>query len=695
MGRAVVDLNVAVRSNEDSVGQLSQVDKEAERQREHHCQATRPRAPGSSPAAPSPVTQPDPDGITDLLRKVTADLPGGGEYRPGQVQMAQAVARAITEQRHLVVQAGTGTGKSLAYLLPLAVLGAKSVVATATRALQDQLANKDIPLLAAGLRPFSWAVLKGRANYLCVQRLNESRLAGSQGLLGERAPSRHGRAEAARRIFEWADGTATGDRAELVEEPDDKLWSSFSVPADECPGAFRCPSGGECFAERARAAASTADIVVVNLHLLGADLASDGAVLPAHDVLVIDEAHALEDVVTESLGVSIGAGRLRSVAAAASAALRSGIRRPGVVADLADTVARLEEALAAAPGERLSGAPGGELGRVVGLLRGRLARLESVLGRRVSAGGGDGAEGSQPAMRAMLAAGRLRADVDRFIAGDEDDVAWVDKGTRPALRVAPIDVAPTLATRLFGARTVILTSATIAPGLGVHLGAAAGEIDEIDVGSPFAFDEHALLYCAAHLPDRRRDDAEQAIHGELVALIEAAQGRTLALFTSFGAMTRAVEACRARLAFPLLVQGDLSKAALLARFSGERAACLFATMSFWQGVDVPGSTLSLVVIDRIPFPRPDDPLIAARRERAGRDAFATVDLPRAATLLAQGVGRLVRSASDRGVVAILDSRLATASYRWQLIRALPPMRRTKDRRVAEQFLRALAAEPAQ
>ncbi|MGP8162958.1 MAG: ATP-dependent DNA helicase [Acidimicrobiales bacterium] len=632
----------------------------------------------------------------DALRRVTAKLPDGGEARAGQLTMAEAVAASIAAGRHLSVAAGTGTGKSLAYLVPAVLSGRHVVVATATKALQDQLAHKDIPLVAAGLRRFSSTVLKGRSNYLCVQRLNESRLAGTQGILtaGERSPDERG--ARARRIFAWADRTVTGDRAELVEEPDPQLWSAFSVSAEECPGAFRCPSGGECFAERARAAATAADVVVVNLHLLGADIAADGAVLPRHDVLVVDEAHALEDIVTDSLGVSISAGRLRSVAAAARAALGAGSRsRFAAVDDLAGLAERLEEALLVRSGERLGGALGGDLEEVVGLARARLGRLESVLGELVEVGDARGAESSQPAMRAMLAAGRLRTDIDRLVSSDDDDVAWVDQGARPALRVAPIDVAPTLAAKLFANRTVVLTSATIPPGLGVRLGAAAGEIDEIDVGSPFAFDEHALLYCAAHLPDRRRDDAEKAIHEELVGLIEAAQGRTLALFTSLGAMTRAADACRARLAFPLLVQGDLGKAALLARFAKEPAACLFATMGFWQGVDVPGSTLSLVVIDRIPFPRPDDPLIAARRDRAGRDAFATIDLPRAATLLAQGVGRLIRSASDRGVVAVLDSRLATASYRWQLIRALPPMRRTKDRRVAEEFLRTLAGRSPQ
>ena len=632
----------------------------------------------------------------EALGRVTARLPGGGEVREGQLAMADAVAEAIGGSRHLSVAAGTGTGKSLAYLVPAVLSGKHVVVATATKALQDQLADKDIPLVgAAGLRPFSSSVLKGRANYLCRQRLGESRLAGTQGVLEPDGPAPAARAAQVREIFAWADRTATGDRAELEAEPDQQLWSTLSVTSDECPGAFRCPSGAECFAERARAAAQAADLVVVNLHLLGADIASDGAVLPPPDVLIVDEAHALEEIVTEALGVSIGAGRLRAVAAAARAALPGGRRAgSGAVDDVAGLAERLEEALVDCPEERLVGGPGGDLGDVLGLARARLERLEGDLGATVGSGAGGG-DDAQPAMRAMLAAGHLRGDIDRLVGSDDDDVAWVDKGPRPALRVAPIDIAPTLAERLFARRTVVLTSATIPPGLGVRLGAARGEIDVVDVGSPFAFGEHALLYCAAHLPDRRAEDAEAAIHDELACLIAAAGGRTLALFTSLGAMNRAVEALRARLAFPLLVQGDLGKTALLARFAAEPAACLFATMGFWQGVDVPGPTLSLVAIDRIPFPRPDDPLIAARRERAGRDAFATIDLPRAATLLAQGVGRLIRTASDRGVVAVLDSRLATASYRWRLIRALPPMRRTKERRVAEEFLRSVVGGPAQ
>ena len=238
-------------------------------------------------------------------------------------------------------------------------------------------------------------------------------------------------------------------------------------------------------------------------------------------------------------------------------------------------------------------------------------------------------------------------------------------------------------------------SATVPPGLAARLGADQARTEELDVGSPFAYQEQALLYCAAHLPDRRRPDAEAAIHDELAALVDAAGGRTLALFTSRAAMERAAEAMRKRLGWPILAQGDASKSALLEEFAAEAGACLFATMGFWQGVDVPGATLALVVIDRIPFPRPDDPLMAARRERAGPSAFRTIDLPRAASLLAQGAGRLVRSAGDRGVVAVLDSRLATASYRWDLVRALPPMRRTKERAEAEAFLRTIHRDASQ
>ncbi|HEX5265385.1 MAG TPA: ATP-dependent DNA helicase, partial [Acidimicrobiales bacterium] len=273
---------------------------------------------------------------------------------------------------------------------------------------------------------------------------------------------------------------------------------------------------------------------------------------------------------------------------------------------------------------------------------------------------------------------------------DEGQVAWVERPDRlPVLRVAPVEVGPLLSHALWEHVTGVLTSATIPPLLGRRVGLPDGGYDQTDVGSPFPFERHALLYCSVHLPDPRNPAYEAALHEELAALISAAGGRTLALFTSWRAMHAAADALRARVPGRLYTQADLPKPALVAAFTAEEDSSLFATMGFFQGVDVPGRTLSLVTVDRIPFPRPDEPLNQARRERAGPDAFRAVDLPRAATLLAQGAGRLLRSGSDRGVVAVLDPRLARATYRWDLVRALPPMRRTRHRAEAEAFLREI------
>ena len=656
--------------------------------------------------------------VAEALGAVVGRLPRGGEARPGQIEMAEAVAGALADGGHLVVRAGTGTGKSLGYLVPAVLSKKRVVVATATKALQDQLASKDLPLVAGALAPrLRFAVLKGRSNYLCRQRLREMQASGAAQRLelsgegsrdrGEPEPSRLG-AEA-RAVAEWASSTGSGDRAELAQEPDPRVWSSFSVGSEECPGASRCPSGGDCFAELARERAAQAQIVVVNLHLLGADLASGGAVLPEHDALVVDEAHELEDVLTRTLGVEIGPGRLRAVALAARAALgptdrpAAGGRRRGAgdgpgssggAEQVLEAAARLEEVISSRAGERLVPGSLGTLGEAVELARATLERLGAELRRALDAGtdrAGSG-EAVQRLTRVMLAVGHLREQLARLEELEEGEVAWVEDGPRPALEIAPVDVAPVLAEQVFARMPVVLTSATVPAGLAVRLGAEPERVREIDVGSPFAYEQNALLYCAAELPDRRSRDSEAAIVEELACLISAAGGRALALFTSRGAMERAAGALRGRLTHPILVQGEQSKAALLEAFSETPEACLFATMSFWQGVDVPGATLSLVAIDRLPFQRPDDPLAEARRERAGRDAFRTIDLPRAACLLAQGAGRLIRTASDRGVVAVLDPRLARASYRWELVRALPPMRRTRDRSEAEAFLRAIDEE---
>ena len=694
------------------------------------------------------------DQVTATLAGVAAALPGGGEPREGQQQMARAVGQAFGKRRHLVVQAGTGTGKSLAYLVPAALAGERVVVATATKALQDQLAGKDLPLVAGALEEgLTFAVLKGRSNYLCVQRASEVGGTGQQLSLTADAGAGAGSVDPpdaddtltpaddggrvdpgtlgdqVRRLLRWAQDTPTGDRAELDFEPHFRAWAMVSTTARECPGAFRCPSGQECFAEDARARAAEADVVVVNTHLYGAHLASGGAVLPPHELVVFDEAHEVEEVMTDSLGLEIGPGRFRSLATGARAVLDAGstgtTSAVDLLAEVGDHFQRVLRPLAgrrvprslivgeddagdgAGDGAGAGAAPTGDgdgsgptgdgsgpaLPEVVTLATGRLDRLVGLLRQSEREAGDDEATADRARRdRLLLAAGHLADDLARLLALGDDDVAWVDGGQRsPSLRVSPIDVGPILAARLWDGTTAVLTSATVPIGLVDRLGLPADETDELDVGSPFDYRDHSLLYVARSIPDRRRPEAEPAIHDELETLITAAGGRTLALFTSWRAMTAAVEALRPRLPFALLAQSDLPKPALVEAFRSEASSCLFATLGFWQGVDVPGPTLSLVTIDRIPFPRPDDPVLQARRDRAGAGAFGSVDLPRAGTLLAQGAGRLIRSARDRGVVAVLDSRLATAGYRGALLARVPPMKRTLDRDEVVAFLAGITA----
>ncbi len=692
------------------------------------------------------------DDVRDTLGRVTTSLPGGGEAREGQVEMASAVADAIADARHLVVQAGTGTGKSLAYLVPAVLSGRTVVVATATKALQEQLATKDLPLLAAQLPGgFTHALLKGRSNYVCVQRVTEVAGHGTQLTLGPGsadppdpddplaagrepgpgpgAPEPVGVADQVRRLVQWAARTESGDRAELDFEPSGRAWAMVSTTARECPGRYRCPSGQACFAEEARTRASRADVIVVNTHLYGAHLASGGAVLPEHEVVVFDEAHEVEDVMTDSLGVEIGPGRFRALSAAARPLVdvgeTGGTDAADRVGELAETFGAalgplagrrvtadilagapdgtrpgkdepdgLERTLPAPPG-RPPRAPGGDvpgIAETLELATSRVARLLEALRRADrDAGSEAGAPDRSRRDRVVLAAGHLAADLERCSSLTADEVAWIEDGRAPSLRVAPIDVGPLLAEQLWSGTTGVLTSATVPLGLPERLGLPAGRTDQLDVGSPFDYRTHALLYVARDLPDRRRPEAEPALHDELEVLIGAAGGRTLALFTSWRAMRDAVAVLKVRLPFPILSQSDLPKPALVEAFSASEETCLFATLGFWQGIDLPGRTLSLVTIDRIPFPRPDDPVLEARRERAGAGAFSAVDLPRAGTLLAQGAGRLIRSSTDCGVVAVLDSRLATASYRRALLARIPPMQRTVDRHEVVTFLRALGA----
>lgn len=631
-----------------------------------------------------------PDAVADTLARVVAHLPGGGEVRDGQQAMAAAIAQGIAARRHVAVQAGTGTGKTLAYLIPAILSGRRTVVATATKTLQDQLASNDLPFLEQHLNTsFAWAVLKGRSNYICRQRLAElatARQDGAQQLALDGVAARVPDVDLLG-LARWADTSASGDRGELPEEPSDAAWAAVSVSARECPGAAKCPNGGTCFAEAARSRALQADVVVVNLHLYGLDLASDGVILPEHELVIIDEAHQLEDIVSATCGVELTGHRFSDLARRT----RGLIADDQIAAALDDAGRLLISALRAQPSRRLQGGLPDDIAGVITVAGGR---VQLVLNAAKAVPADAPEESRARALRVVQGATALLDDLRLIEAVNDSQVVWVEGGeANPILRVAPLDVAPLLRTALWDKRTAVLTSATLPTRLPERLGVDGVQIHELDVGSPFDYETCALLYCAAHLPDPRQPAYLAAMVAELGDLIEAAGGRTLALFTSFRVLEEAVAALRTRLPVPILSQRDLPKARLLEAFAASEETCLFATMGFWQGVDVPGASLSLVAIDKIPFPRPDEPLLQARRERAGSAAFGLIDLPRAATLLAQGSGRLIRTATDTGVVAVLDPRLAKAGYRWDLVQALPPMRRTKDPAEARAALIAIRDRP--
>lgn len=617
--------------------------------------------------------------VESALATVVSALPGGGEARDGQRRMATAVAASIAGGRHLVVRAGTGTGKSLAYLLPAVLSGRKVVVATASKALQDQLDAKDLPFLREHLdHPFSWAVVKGRANYLCRQRIDEVEAGLGQAELQLGGESVQAELE---QLLGWADITVSGDRAELPIEPSARAWSALSVSGDECPGAARCPRGGDCFAEQARSKAAEADIVVANLALYGVNIGSGDRVLPEHDIVVVDECHQLEDVLSSTLGFEMGAPRF----AAFAGRVRAVVADPQLAAAVIEAGAAALATLRPHLGRRLPRPLPTEVIDALVLLRSRVEVIATAL-RAIQT---SVADADQRRARAQRLATSLTDELDMVLDLPENYVAWVPDGGEPRLAVAPIEVGPVLGATVWGSRTAVLTSATIPSGMARRVGLASDQFDELDVGSPFDYEHHGLLYCALHLPDPRADGYRDALHQDLEALIRSAGGRTLALFTSWRALEAAVAALRPKLPFPVLAQGDLPVTRLIETFRADPAACLFATTGLFQGIDVPGETLSLVTIDRLPFPRPDDPLLEARRDRAGSAAFGVIDVPRAATLLAQAAGRLIRSASDRGVVAVFDRRLGTARYRWEIIRALPPFARTRHRADVEAFLQEI------
>jgi len=451
-------------------------------------------------------------------------------------------------------------------------------------------------------------------------------------------------------------------------------------------------------------------VVIVNTHLYGLHLASRGAILPDHDVVVFDEAHEVEDIISATTGLEIGPGGITSIARTIATLIAD-----DQILDALDTdAARLARMLAPLVGSRLRRGLPAEIADALVATREHVMQASSTLQKIPDAS----ADVTTRKARVATAIGGLVLDLDAVVSPAADTVMWVG-GTEehPRVELAPLDVGQTLDTLLWDREpsglgievdperdqgvdgseddptyglpaTVVFTSATVPESLVERLHIPPDDVDVIDVVTPFDFANHALLYCATHMPDPRSERYAGAVADELVRLIDAAGGRTLALFTSHRAMNDAADSVASRVDVTVLRQGDLPKPALVEKFATEETSCLFATMGFWAGIDVPGPSLSLVTIDKIPFPRPDDPLLSARRERAAAAGFTTIDLPRAATLLAQGAGRLIRSATDRGVVAVLDPRLATkASYRWHLIHALPPMRRTKEFDEVADFLR--------
>lgn len=684
---------------------------------------------GADPDTVARAGKKDPEKLALALLDAAVDSMGG-QQRPGQHEMVRQVVRSIESGDHLLVQAGTGTGKSLAYLIPLIVHALNndkpSLVATATLALQAQIVGRDLPKLLAAIEPqigrkIDVALVKGRSNYLCKHKVSggfptDEPEDGQLFALGEDTAVMHlpgsgpstALGKEVVRLREWAEETETGDRDELNPGVGEKAWRQVSVTSMECLGSQKCPMASECFSELARARGAQADVVVTNHAMLAISAFEGLAVLPEYDVVVVDEAHELVDRVTSTIAGQLS-GQMVNVAASAAR------KHTAISVDALN-------AAAAAMEEVFSGVASGWLPEgldarqmdVVSMLR-EASRVALSDSKGESSQVADG--GRQMARSRLLLILEL---CERLIAAvDSGEVVWLSRqgnfdpkrGYAPAddaepatVNIAPLSVAMKLRDGLFGEHTAILTSATLAigaafeptaGGLGL-LGDGAPSWTGADVGSPFDYPKQGMLYVAAHLEKPGRGNSPEQLD-ELEALIRASGGGALCLFSSRKAAEDAAAELRGRLNVSILCQGETSMAALVRQFEAEPDTCLFGTMSLWQGVDVQGASCRLVTIDRIPFPRPDDPLMTARTRavaRSGGNGFMSISATHAAIRLAQGAGRLIRSSNDRGVVAILDSRLATARYGGFLRAALPPFWSTTDRKIALAALERLAPKPS-
>src|SRR5919109_675489 len=610
---------------------------------------------------------------------LAAALPGY-EPRPGQAALAEEIADALAAGEHMLAEAGTGTGKSLAYLIPALASGQRVVVATATKALQEQLLTKDVPAAAAALgREVRCAVLKGRQNYVCRRSVQALPLFGTAG-----------DARDFERLRDWLDTTATGHRAELPFEPSTSLWTDLSVGADRCLGR-RCPFIGACFAEAARERAGQAELVIANHALYFADVAvrarTDGVgVLPDHDAVVFDEAHRLEEAAASWFGGRVSLAGLRQRARDVERHCRENDHAPParVLAEMDATAARLVGG--EVHGRRRLTARDLEQG-----LRDGAHTLAASLERLAEGLRGRGEEGDALARRANGLVSDLETCLD---VDDLDRVSWREPS---ALVWAPVDVSDQLREQVWGSSvTAVLVSATLeAPFVRRRLG--LDEARAVSFPSPFDYREQALLYVPAGLPIPRTGAYYARLADEVVALCRLSRGRALVLATSYRALDELVERAGPRLPFPVLRQGEAPRERLLERFRAEVDSVLFATATFWQGVDVAGESLSLLVIDKLPFAAPDEPLVEARCERIARlggDWFAEYALPTAVLQLRQGFGRLIRGHGDEGVVAILDPRLRTRGYGQRFLEALPPAPLVGERDAVAAFFGAGARATA-
>lgn len=634
----------------------------------------------------------------------------GGTRSEGQVRMTNAVARALATHRHLAVQAGTGTGKSMAYLVPAIEHAQRTdstvVVSTATIALQNQLVGRDLPRLVEALdgvvdRTPSFAIVKGRSNYVCLQRVGQAEADdAAQPSLDSGSPVELTELGAhMQRVRDFAQDSDTGDRDDLAPGVPDTVWRAVSVTAKECIGASRCPFGADCFAEKARAEASDVDVVVTNHAMLAIDALADANILPEHDVVIVDEAHELDARITAVATTELSAQALvlaANRAAKLDPAAKAADDLKGLADELADML-QLEQQ--------------GRLLELTDHVQDTLVGVRDTVMRlrdKIRSGAAPDESENDPeraAERQNLANHllELHEGIVRMFDTLETppdktrDVLWLNNKT---LKVAPLSVAGLLSDRLFSSNTVVLTSATLSVGGNFNALAAAwglpkGTWDGLDAGTPFDPRKAGILYTPRHIPEPGRDGLAPATLDEIAGLIMAAGGRTLGLFASRRAAEQAAAEMRKRLPFDILCQGDDTIPALVKRFADSENTCLFGTLTLWQGVDVPGRSCSLVIIDKIPFPRPDDPLLQARKEAAdaaGRNGFMEVAATHASLFMAQGAGRLLRSVDDRGVVAVLDKRLVEKRYGSFIRSSMPSFWPTHDPDVVTQALKRLVAQ---